>query len=882
MADTVTIDLFAPNLPGSISEESFVQQKLKKQLIEEIKDLGNKEEKTGEQNYQLISEAGRQVFFIDGTRGAGKTTFLNGIIEHFSSSNNKGSILALRSIDPTKLPTIEPILVTVIAQLNGEVQKKLKDCRWDQDQRKKTSWEQALKSISKTISLLNSKEYSPDFFDDALELHARLSNSTDGMGLAEQFSNLLDHACGILGCGAIIIAFDDIDTQFSTGWSVLEAIRMYFDSPRLIVLMTGDLRLYSQLIRGKQYENYSHILLNQEQENEQQGQRSEMVDHLEQQYLLKLLPVHRRYILKNLYQMLHHEVDCNIKVKISDTDDSIPLELVLAIQNMLMDGLNLKEGKNLDLYVNEILQQPIRLVSQLLQRYYQQINNPKNNKTNCARIFNNAIRNTMLSSIYQAGLTYDNTDSNINTLCKDIFTFTLQDKDTGTGFYLRPQSESEVLRNSAIYLASKVSEATNGSLWKSLHLMMAGCGSITLIDPALDSLSNTRFLHIRHKSFIEEYISYIGLGRNESLSHWASRSHAALAPISTNSKLGIYPGTLRLRQNSKDYERTRDTKNNQLANLAIELSSSDMLGNQRITLLSVLNLIASITDLLHESERENFDLKDTLYQLASRATCSLPTWLGGNRRDPETDFDERDDLNQIVPHIEISDTCIEIISAWLSTVRETIKNIKPSAILLGKIWTRFYYNIDKIASDHKSILRPATLRNTNAANIMRFNVIAFLNSILIEESIHHISVNNNQSHENKKLTITGNRSNPVKEIDFFTNRLNDICESIFLTGDTIEKSQHEMQSRLPIFYSMISCPFIHAFIMADGITAHNSNAQKSLITNINQIISYEINGKRYDAKSTGIKNLKSAEIVASPQKKEVSINKQKDILESAA
>jgi hypothetical protein len=123
------------------------------------------------------------------------------------------------------------------------------------------------------LHLLTDKEYKPEYFSDALKLDAQLDYSIGGQDLSEIFEKLVKRACEILGCKAILITFDDIDTQFDAGWDVLESIRKFFNSQKLVVVATGDLRLYSQLIRGKQYENYGKILLDQEKETARLAER---------------------------------------------------------------------------------------------------------------------------------------------------------------------------------------------------------------------------------------------------------------------------------------------------------------------------------------------------------------------------------------------------------------------------------------------------------------------------------------------------------------------------------------------------------------------------------------------------------------------------------
>lgn len=842
----VTIDLFKSNLPGSIDNSAFVQQALKDRLIQDIDNAVREYETELEyrdsetESKGIISEAGRQLFFIDGTRGAGKTTFMNDIVRHFMKSKQ---IHALRCIDPTKLPQVEPILVTVIAQLNSDVTRAIKSTSgWDSGfNAKKEEWQNCLKSISKAIQLLDKKEYSKDFFDESLELNALLTNASDGLGLEEQFSNLLKQACNILGCKAILVAFDDIDTKFDTGWQVLESIRKYFNSPRLIVLMTGDLRLYSQLIRGKQYRNYDELLLREEGSEEEKANRSIMVNHLEQQYLIKLLPVHRRINLKSLYQLVsekNEQIFVNTTNKNENGSNRNVKLLDTAINEMLADGLHLRQGDDLKLYADEILRQPIRLVIQLLQRYYQQVeaNTEAETKKSNANIFSEAIRNTMLSSIYKAGLTYDSLDAHVGTIAKDMFNYTLKDGDTNTGFYLRPQSESEVLKCSAIYLASMVSKTADGSLWKTLHLMLAGCGSVTLFDKLIQDNPQ------KQPKYIEQACkTYFGLGRSESLMHWANRSNAALCPINQDGTLGVHPGLLRLNRtktkSSKPIPKTvapydSSKESSFLARLSVDIASSDLSGRNMHSFISIPNLLGGIADLMesselieHEGIEEN--LKACLAKLAFRTTCSAPSWASVDKSAVNNASEE---INPTESDIELpagSEPIISIINKWLRIVKENNEHVKPSSILIGKIWTRLYFNLTNIAEDHgyylgsKDGLIGTKATDTNAAKIMRFNVIALLHAVLFEEDAYH------KTGYYPVFTEISDRKNPVTSVDLFYQKL-----------EKLSNAQEEIKTRWPIFYLLITCPLLHPFLFAEGAIASSSrtktkeNRFEELINNI--------------------------------------------------
>lgn len=189
----IIIDLFAPNLPGSTKEDDLIQKSLRDQLVENIRNSINlpDADRSGKLT-RFIDESGRNVFFVDGTRGAGKTTFINSVVESLDTKNangsNNASIKCLPTIDPTKLPRHEPILVTVTARLNKIVSDKLKSCWSSNDHKKqKEDWQSHLEQLKRGLHLLTDKEYKPEYFSDALKLDAQLDYSIGGQDLSEIF-----------------------------------------------------------------------------------------------------------------------------------------------------------------------------------------------------------------------------------------------------------------------------------------------------------------------------------------------------------------------------------------------------------------------------------------------------------------------------------------------------------------------------------------------------------------------------------------------------------------------------------------------------------------------------------------------------------------------
>ncbi|EHY8548491.1 TPA: hypothetical protein ACMDXH_000130 [Vibrio parahaemolyticus] len=822
MTTDISIDLSKSNLPKSISDSDFIQHALKDQLKEKIQAsfFSANNEKTS-----LGGDVGSNVFFIDGTRGAGKTTFMQRLVEHYNT-NKESEIRALPCIDPTRLPGSEPVLVTVIALLNRMVLKKLDLNAWDEEQGIRLQWEQCLYELSKGLQLLTASQYQPEFFDDSLQLHSQLDYSSGGQSLEVSFNQLLESACDILSCNAIMLAFDDIDTQFKAGWDVLESIRRFFSSKRLVVLITGDLRLYSQLVRGKQYENYNDVLLTEETNDQRKHERYQMVEHLEQQYLLKLFPVHKRFELKSLYQLEKTSGKYNIVVK---TDEERELPIKQALESMIKDGLHIKNAKDLSVYVDELMQQPIRLVIQLLQRYYQDSQSLGNCKTS---VLNQTLRSAMLSSIYKTGLTYNQVDENIGTLCKDVFLYTIKDGDMNTGFYLRPQAESESLRSSAIYLSSQVSKMGMNNLANTLQLLLTACGSVSVFDDLQKSKDGQEFIR-GNQSLLEHFITYMGLGRVESVTHWANRVCAVLGAVDKDAEKGVYTGLVRLNVRSysglQEFVRYQSEKELvPIARLSADIATSMIQGRNTNFYMSLFNLVAGISDLIIEMEQhrekltdsESFDseLQKVLCKLASQATCTPPIWLDAH----EVGLDEEPSSNDLGNDIDLNQA-LGLVRNWLSNVYELSERIQPSSVTIGKIWIRLFFNLTKIREQHASNLSFSGVEgkgssDTNAAKLMRFNVLALLNATLFEESHYHISNEKSLFHE------INDRANPTTSSDSFYKKLQRLWDDIDTSN--LDDKRKELKRTMPIFYSLLTCPLLHPFLLAKGSISRGSVRQR--------------------------------------------------------
>jgi hypothetical protein len=815
-----SIDLSIDDRTGKVPNESVIQKALIEQCINDIKSMINSTSglEHSSVNKAPLLQSGENVYFVDGTRGAGKTTFMRSLTSEIKK-DTKSRIYPLDLIDPTKFDAPMGILVSIISLLNSAIVKTRKDnFDWGKQNNDYDEWQDTLNNLAKGIKSYGKKV---DSIDDVLRLSLGIDYTFSSLTLSQQCHDLFGKAAKIIGCKAFLLTFDDVDTNFSSGWEVLETIRCQLTSSRVVSLITGDIQLYTHLVRGKQFDNFSSSLF--KYDNNRQNERELMVDHLEQQYLLKLFPVENRFRLKTLGQLINKD---NQKIAIKNwvnnkTKEDQYLEVVMT--ELVADGLNLRISNKeyVAEYVNYIMQSPVRLNLQLISRYNNELrkNGKKleNGEIDTSNINKpqtlNAILNALLgSSLYKGEI--DNIELsklNLPFISNAVFNYSLLDGDLNTGFYLRPSSSEEYLRNISITLASAVAASLTGSISNSLRYMLVALGSVSLFDKRSKIEANNT-THHNDKQFKKLFADYMGIARDESLSNWASHVPACISEGGKADK-GIYPGVLQFNRYPRpyylkditphDYVVFNYQKENDLAYISAAAASSQTISKSTQDFFSVFSLIASIDELMNV-DSSNFEGKHFV-KVTSVPSVTVPNWSGDVLPDT-TEDDEADDIDDGVNSITLSDTTRALFESWREYIITLNNTYTPSALLMGKIWTRLYFNLENINDHHvkrvaKSLADKTTKskKDSNAAIVMRYNVIALLNATLFEEDKYH-----KHDDETSIFDGLGFLANPVSSGKEFSNKIS------MLGSMTIK----ELNNKYPMFMSLISCPLIIPFMFA--------------------------------------------------------------------
>lgn len=713
--------------------------------------------------------------FIDGSRGAGKSTFLSSVKSALEADIDiKNRMMFFEVIDPSRIEHSEIPLLIILQELRKEVDSVIKRNCSLRDDSLREDWRQAFRGVAGGLSLF-AKDFHPlNDLDPEIFLDWGLERASDSRKLREGLHRLFELACSILRVQALILGFDDADTDSTLAVPVLECIRKYLDTPRVMVLVTGDLELYSLLMRqrfGKTVAGKPEAALDL-QRRSAQGDRSaqyiRMIDHLEEQYLLKLFPIRRRMHLQPLWNVMLHD-ECQV----THDDWGKKIGVKEMIGALVKHGLRIKTKSDIALYTEFLLKQPLRSVLQVMERCAPHFGNLTNKTLDSldwsqelTRELSRSLQALALTSLYKHSVDTDAIGAGeLPALTQAVFDLSLQEGDLDTAPYLRPVSGDQSIKACFSALAGEVPNFCAERPGTALRYLLRGPGSVSLYSLAKPDLIQSDLS--RQLEPDARFTSYMGVGRGEDSLDWARRATAVIAlPYSKNYKgRVVIPGVVGLRGSTKG--RTGELA----ASTVIKdvAKSSEALPIFALSMLKVVSdtssrTYGSIYALLGLAEKlisggyQNDDTARTVFNRAYPAlTVSAPSWsLRGSTEvevdDSENDGDEPD-------YIQSSRESIwKKVEHWLRDVDGLSKTTLPSGIFLGKVWTRIYFSLHNASQE---------LKSAHFGTVMEIFALCVLNAFLVEEAEHHMP----RSSAVPAGTGRMDRSNPRKSVKSFIDKM---------------------------------------------------------------------------------------------------------------
>ena len=765
-------------------------QKALKLVEERVKVARRWEEGLGQSplSYDTIS--------IFGERGTGKTSFLLSLLEKVHEQYRE-EVKVLNVVDPTMIEEKEHIFLLIIALIKKEVDSKLSgdECRLNtKAYEQKTIWDQQLLKLAKglpTLGKVGVDHKTNQWQDHDFIMERGLKDVLSAFTLREEFHKLVSLALTILNKKAFVLALDDIDVDINKGWDVLEMLRKYVNTPQIITLLSGNLKLYSLNVRRKQWEQ---LETNRNHDSKDYGR---IVNELEGQYLLKVLRTENRIHLQSLLQLLQFGLQYKIEAK-DGTQETIK-ELY---KNILAE-LGIKGYTQLTMFRNYLLSLSVRSQIQFLNN-----NSPVSERRTGAESIE-----AFLSRLYAANIDVESAVNNVNMLNLIIQGYIQQQPSTPELYLLTPSYEDADLNAclTAFTILFVKGVERNPFLIFDYFVRMGYVRNLML------GMNNRDRADFYNRAGLVQNMSLknnVGLSMGYSISnHVHKDSHIELKGLAEKSKGSSENDKERIDAVVKGHANQAQAI---IAYLPISVLKHTYKNESRVY-YSIYNLMACISEILQNSETDEeteeknkeiaiAKIKSQLLNLQQLRTYTVLTRQGDMQTrhiEDEEAWSTSEVKESTLPEDQSFDTLAESIYEWKKSYHQAIP-----PYLIGKIATRLYYTVHKISED-------------NLGEQMHRIVMALLHACLIEEAQEYYV------RKEGKMDVTKiNTSNVV------TDDKNFIANLQFIV-------RNEAIDQIPFTMWMIKCPLLWAFT--------DSSVLKNIRTTVHNEADEDVEVAPYDS-----------------------------------
>lgn len=376
------LDLSKSHNAKPFEEESFLQTeayaRVKELILSELPSERPASYQVANDDTSFYEGRGHYSILVNGKRGSGKTTFALSVLKFLESGTEefrKGDVINLGILDPTLIDSKEHVLLAVISKIKEKVEAQYSRAQprpqtgsggmFDSLVHPLDAWRVSLKNLAEGLQQLDgvgSDGMQASVWEDAVTLMEEgLESINAGLHLNQRLHQFIDHSLEVLSARAFALALDDIDTYFKRGWPVMETLRKYLTTTRLITLVCGDLELYQAQVKKNQWHQLGDLATLYEKDSQSHARYTEMVKVLTEQYLLKVLPASRRVELAQPEQLG--------SIQVSTKGDEDNQELRDAIKQLIHVNLGVGNGSPEEqMFRSFLLQSPLRMVIQLLSR----------------------------------------------------------------------------------------------------------------------------------------------------------------------------------------------------------------------------------------------------------------------------------------------------------------------------------------------------------------------------------------------------------------------------------------------------------------------------------------------------------------------------------
>lgn len=292
-----------------------------------------------------------ETILISGDRGTGKSAVLANLKTYLQKSASKDSgnqrLLILDPVDPTLLDSDHDLLLNIIVAAiirDASVAKRLA-----QNDDAAQEFYASLHKLGAALEVVQtrSEKY-------GLE---RLRSFMGNHGLADEINKFFHQTLILMEKDLIILPIDDVDTSLNHAFENLEIVRKYLASNLILPIISGDIKLYHEVIWR---DMHGRMLKDSRAEEKEAIIKAKS---LAKEYEIKVLPLSRRLAMPKIEEYLRNSniilVDNRNK---KDIKNIISLPNYIAwIEALINERVNGMESSNLKIPIRSL-----RLLTQLI------------------------------------------------------------------------------------------------------------------------------------------------------------------------------------------------------------------------------------------------------------------------------------------------------------------------------------------------------------------------------------------------------------------------------------------------------------------------------------------------------------------------------------
>jgi hypothetical protein len=727
---------------------------------------------------------------INGERGSGKTTFVLSLLKFIQEGKLKqtGAVKPsfsagyeiLPILDPTLIEEKEHVFTNIISRIKDKVDIKAKSLNCFDGETNGLSqihqqWQEAFRCLAEGLSAIKGIGDNPisneAWFDSEFIMEQGIRRAHAANHLEENFHNYIYHSLKFLDKTAFLICFDDIDTNFAKGWPVLDVLHKYFTTPQLVTLLSGDMELYSILVRHKQLENFNNTSSenkngNSEKTRPLEHEINDVVTRLESQYLLKLLRPERRIFLSNLYQK--EESGWYNKIAVV-WGKQHPLREEC---HRILSQLGIHNPAQVNLSFRFLTSLPIRSLKQILYAY----------ATDQHEKYW-AIADIFISELYEKGLDVVQLRNKPADIVINIIDYLLKNAILQDGYTLQTILTDNILNSAQFTLSAMFTTRAQNkpSLFFEYWIRIG-------ITREISSLLRTK--EGGNGFTLETFIDYCSINRGRLLRHTARMATAGIRATKVTPNTSWHATVPLSNINSPGGLETALCKKTLLQRIISRLpacSVTDLRGRSLPTysFYNLLGIIGDTIDTVGKASTSQVFAEITHSLVKNAQLRSYPFPQAGALGGMDTEDDGSDSTELVSPDDDGQklELFAKEIDNWHNLgVREQL-TVSPA--LTGKIFTRFFYTMNSIDNNTKA-------KKWHLGEWMHRMVIAFLHAVVVEETLEQTGL--------AKTKIGLN--NPITSDKLFIANLKKLPPPL--------KGQS-----LPFSRWLLSCPFWYPFLNPD-------------------------------------------------------------------